>query len=315
MPLNFPIAYGLGGSSTKLPQFREMLEQVRNRLHAEDIDVLCEACDGHYNKLLVRSHQDKPLTRLQVSKDTWALTCKLSKEHMLKDIVKLSSINPEWKKVWAEIEDDEFTFDGGNLRIIKKYYDTCKCDPPQLHNRFIVRSTGGIEPETRRPNFMSEFMKKGYHRRESIWKRKQVQRTSKTVNLSEFESVLDYLPDEVREAMEEMDAEEIGADNGTDVAVPIENNIENEVRENEAYSSAKVEEIRKLFLQRGDDFLNNVMGALLINPKSAEKIKDHSKSDLIKLLGDAELLFSTFTIAELKLIEIELQCITHRKYF
>ena len=83
-PHAIPVAYFFRGYSLSMDIFREILEVCKEKCIASDIDVIVSAADGEIIPLIVRGKKGNPLTQLQLSKDIWAETSKLSKQEMLK---------------------------------------------------------------------------------------------------------------------------------------------------------------------------------------------------------------------------------------
>ena len=47
---NIPIAYALKGYSLNTKTMRQMIEDVRDQCHANNVDILCEVSDGQWIK-------------------------------------------------------------------------------------------------------------------------------------------------------------------------------------------------------------------------------------------------------------------------
>ena len=65
IPPHLPIAYGLKGHSLPMRTMLEMLNDIRNELHAVNASILCEVYDGQFHSIIVKNSNGQPLTRIQ----------------------------------------------------------------------------------------------------------------------------------------------------------------------------------------------------------------------------------------------------------
>ena len=65
IPPHLPVAYGLKGHSLPMKTMLEMLNDVRNALHAVNASILCEVYDGQFHSIIVKNSNGQPLTRIQ----------------------------------------------------------------------------------------------------------------------------------------------------------------------------------------------------------------------------------------------------------
>ena len=65
IPPHLPIAYGLKGNSLPMSVMHNIINDIRNDLKEQNTSVLCEVYDGQFHKIIVKSEEGEPLTRLQ----------------------------------------------------------------------------------------------------------------------------------------------------------------------------------------------------------------------------------------------------------
>ena len=65
IPPHLPVAYGLKGHSLPMKTMLEMLNDIRNDLHAVNASILCEVYDGQFHSIIVKSINGQALTRIQ----------------------------------------------------------------------------------------------------------------------------------------------------------------------------------------------------------------------------------------------------------
>ena len=85
-----PIAYGLSGYSLPVASIRSIFTELLRICHSKGIYVCALSTDGQFYQMCVRDADDKPLTVLQLAKDTWNEVKKVSKSDQIK---KLMSVN------------------------------------------------------------------------------------------------------------------------------------------------------------------------------------------------------------------------------
>ena len=64
-----PIAYAMKGTSLKTDTMRKMIEDVQNKCKEEKVDILCEVCDGQWNKITFQDINYEPLTKFHSKKN------------------------------------------------------------------------------------------------------------------------------------------------------------------------------------------------------------------------------------------------------
>ena len=85
-----PIAYGLSGYSLKVEAVRSIIHELIEVCHQSSITVRSVSSDGQFYKLCVRSADNKPLTILQLAKDTWVSAKKMKKEEIIRLLMSLN---------------------------------------------------------------------------------------------------------------------------------------------------------------------------------------------------------------------------------
>ena len=96
IPPHLPIAYGLRGHSLSMETMRSMLNDILGELDKRNINVLCEVYDGQFHKLITRSKDGLPLTRLQFQQDFFKRTMQeYDKRDLLNIILPYSDIDPD----------------------------------------------------------------------------------------------------------------------------------------------------------------------------------------------------------------------------
>ena len=96
IPPHLPIAYGLRGHSLSMEMMRSMLSDILIELDKRNINVLCEVYDGQFHKLITRSKDGLPLTRLQFQQDFFKRTMQeYDKRELINIILPYSAIDEE----------------------------------------------------------------------------------------------------------------------------------------------------------------------------------------------------------------------------
>ena len=93
-PNAIPVAYALKGKSLKVSTLRQMMNDVRNTMKDNAIDILVEAYDGQWSGLVFRDQSNKTLTLFEVQRDCWIEYSGMSKDKLLSSIRKISMTCP-----------------------------------------------------------------------------------------------------------------------------------------------------------------------------------------------------------------------------
>ena len=122
-PTVIPIAYGLKGRSIRIATGRKIINQVREKLHQNGINVLCEAVDGQWAGIVFRDENGQPLTMFELQRDSWLKFAKMSKDSIINYIHTACYVNIEEKQYCSELNIDYFakhTFGNIEFEILAK---------------------------------------------------------------------------------------------------------------------------------------------------------------------------------------------------
>ena len=128
-----PVAYGLSGYSFKVKSMRSMMEEVITKCYERNIPVKSLSTDGQFSHLAVRDKEEKPLTVLQLAKDTWEKVKKLTKTEQVHQLMKLNYENHDDPK--SLISALDYTRDCGAI-VLRKWVNK---EWPKLYNPSKLR--------------------------------------------------------------------------------------------------------------------------------------------------------------------------------
>ena len=100
-PNAIPVAYALKGKSLKVSTCRQMMNDMCNTMKENGIDILVEAYDGQWSRLVFRDHNNKPLTLFEVQRDSWLQYSGMSKDKLLSFIRNLCIISDGDINTWT----------------------------------------------------------------------------------------------------------------------------------------------------------------------------------------------------------------------
>ena len=130
------------GYSLDVGTMRKMVDHVRNKLHQENIDVICESYDGQWANLAVKGHKEKPLTRLQLQRHVWSKLGRISKDNLLRIIDPWTKTTNDELDVWR----NSLFLTVGELTQGKIHVDFSSRDSKCVHRILSVKCTGGDCP-------------------------------------------------------------------------------------------------------------------------------------------------------------------------
>lgn len=81
------------GKSLSNVQLRFMINEVHNTLHKENIKVIAEVYDSEWQATFISSENGKPLNLLCLMNGTWNKVSRMSKGHVLEDILACSKVS------------------------------------------------------------------------------------------------------------------------------------------------------------------------------------------------------------------------------
>ena len=101
-----PIAYGLSGFSLTNDSIRNMLKHVVSVCTQKNIHIAAISSDGQFLKNCVRDEAGRPLTMLQLCKDTWEESRKTTKAEQVKQLMQMnySGCMKEWNDVLEKLD-------------------------------------------------------------------------------------------------------------------------------------------------------------------------------------------------------------------
>ena len=100
-PNAIPVAYTLKGKSLKVSTCRQMMNDVRNTMKENGIDILVEAYNGQWSGLVFCDDKNKPLTLFEVQRDSWLQYSGMSKDKLLSFIRNLCVISDGDINTWT----------------------------------------------------------------------------------------------------------------------------------------------------------------------------------------------------------------------
>jgi len=113
-----PVAYGLAGYSLKLQCMRSLMEDIIYECHKKGILIKSLSTDGQFYRLCVRDKKDRPLTILQVARDTWEQARKMSKTEQISALINLN-VAPDNNDICNNL-DTQFNMCEESNRLVGK---------------------------------------------------------------------------------------------------------------------------------------------------------------------------------------------------
>ena len=87
-----PLAYALKGRSLSNCELRYLINNVRNKLHEREINVLCQIYDGQWQYTVMHDAHGNPLNMLRVCTNTWLRISKLSKARIVDELMTINCV-------------------------------------------------------------------------------------------------------------------------------------------------------------------------------------------------------------------------------
>ena len=100
-PNAIPIAYALKCKSLKVSTCRQMMNDVRNTMKDNGINILVKAYDGQWCGLVFQDQNNKPLTLFEAQRDSWLQYSGMSKDKLLSFITNLCKICHDDINTWT----------------------------------------------------------------------------------------------------------------------------------------------------------------------------------------------------------------------
>ena len=85
-PNSFPVAYLMKNSSLSTDLLRSIVNDVRNTLKREEVNILCEIYDGQWGNLVFNNSEGFPLTLLGLARKSFAHISRLKKEKCINEM-------------------------------------------------------------------------------------------------------------------------------------------------------------------------------------------------------------------------------------
>ena len=128
IPPHLPIAYGLRGASMTMEVVRNMLKDIHKSLDENNVGILCEVYDGQFHKLITKSIDGTPLTRLQFQQQFFKDTLsKFDRKTLLESIKPYSKINEDDLIQLAETNFDDGTIEMDSIVVEMKRVRQKRC--------------------------------------------------------------------------------------------------------------------------------------------------------------------------------------------
>ena len=93
VPHAVPVAYGLSGYSLKVENVRDMIYNILMACKKRKLHVPVISFDGQFYKIAVRSKTGKPLTLLQLQKDVWQESKKMTKAQQINYMMQANEVS------------------------------------------------------------------------------------------------------------------------------------------------------------------------------------------------------------------------------
>ena len=301
-PSSIPIAYALKGKSLKTSVCRSMMNQVRNVLNDNKIQILVEAYDGQWANLVFRGQNNEPLTLFELQRDVWLTFATMSKDNLLKFIDSVSISDDNTIKEWSEMNIlREGVFRYGNIRTrlgihTKETQDLKHCmhckrylSVESFCNEF--NSEGGISmikfPTVNARPFLWQVHISDRNMMH-IWGKRKLQRTSLTSSEGTDTHDIDTNVSDEIETMEHDLVNAIATDSDTQPADSCPN-----------FLPTDVGHIRNILLTEKNNIMIEILFFLLCG-KRTDKWAGYDESSLYdNVLNSAEHIYTELTIYEL----------------
>ena len=99
IPYSIPVAYAMKGYSLGVKQMRAMHDTVLQSCHSSGLDIVCSCFDGQWVKVATRDGKDKPLTLLQLQRDVYDESCKMSRNTIINEMLTTRIVDSEGYRV------------------------------------------------------------------------------------------------------------------------------------------------------------------------------------------------------------------------
>ena len=90
IPHAIPVSFGLAGYSVKTENIRSLLFNVLRECVKRGLHVPVLSSDGQFYKLAVQNRRGEPLTVLQLAKNVWKSSCKITKSDQVSELMNVN---------------------------------------------------------------------------------------------------------------------------------------------------------------------------------------------------------------------------------
>ena len=91
-PTSGPVAYALKGSCLTNRQLWHLIDTVRDECRRREIPILVECYDGQWQITVMTTERGYPLNKLRLAHSTWSRVGKMSKQHLLEEILSTNKV-------------------------------------------------------------------------------------------------------------------------------------------------------------------------------------------------------------------------------
>ena len=126
LPCSLPIAYGLKDYKLTSAAMRKATNYVLEKCNEKGIRVCSFSTDGQWINLMNRASNGKPLTLLQLQKDTWSKVQKISKTDLVKLISGLNVVNYQGTPIEEKIDVQRLNQTGISVKSTERCFASIK---------------------------------------------------------------------------------------------------------------------------------------------------------------------------------------------
>ena len=91
-PTSGPVACALKGSCLTNRQLWHLIDTVRDECKRREIPILVECYDGQWQLTVMTTEMGYPLNKLRLAHSTWSRVGKMSKQHLLEEILSTNNV-------------------------------------------------------------------------------------------------------------------------------------------------------------------------------------------------------------------------------
>ena len=91
-PTSGPVVFALKGSCLSNKQLHHLIDTVRDECKRRQIPILVECYDGQWQLTVMTTESGYPLNKLRLAYSTWSRVGKMSKQHLLEEILSTNKV-------------------------------------------------------------------------------------------------------------------------------------------------------------------------------------------------------------------------------